>query len=51
MDLPNGKFNPDNINNWQHAAMYFAFMISGIVDLCALYGGLPAGAGQVRGSL
>ncbi len=46
-----GRFIVDNINEWQHSAMYAAFMLSGIVDLVAFYtpqGTLPAGTEQVN---
>ena len=31
-----GKFVVDNINEWQHSAMYAAFLLSGLVDLVGL---------------
>jgi hypothetical protein len=40
----------DNINEWQHSAMYAAFLLSGLVDLVGFYaprGTLPAGSEQV----
>ena len=45
-----GRFIVDNINEWQHSAMYLAFLISGVVDLVGFYapqGTLPPGAEQV----
>ncbi len=39
----------DNINEWQHSAMYAAFMLSGLVDLVGFYapqGTLPLGTEQ-----
>ncbi len=45
-----GRFIVDNINEWQHSAMYAAFMLSGIVDLVVFYtpqGTLPTGTDQV----
>ena len=45
-----GRFIVDNINEWQHSAMYAAFMLSGIVDLVVFYtpqGTLPLGTEQV----
>ena len=41
----------DNINEWQHSAMYAAFMLSGCVDLVGFYAPqklLPLGTEQVR---
>ena len=42
-----GTFNHGHINNWQHAAMYFAYMVAGIVDLAAYYSELPPDSEQV----
>jgi hypothetical protein len=39
---PDGKFVVDNINDWQHSAMYLAFVLSGLVDLFGYY--MPHGA-------
>lgn len=39
-----GKFVVDNINVWQHAAMYLAFVVSGAVDMLGHFAGLPSGA-------
>ena len=39
-----------NINEWQHSAMYVAFLLSGVVDLVGFYmppGTLPVGTEQV----
>jgi len=47
-----GRFIVDNINEWQHSAMYLAFLISGVVDLVGFYapqGTLPPGTEQVQG--
>ena len=41
-----GSFNEGHMNNWQHAAMYFAFMISGCVDLAGFYTELPPDSEQ-----
>ncbi|KAK9917098.1 hypothetical protein WJX75_000858 [Coccomyxa subellipsoidea] len=44
-----GRFILDNINEWQHSAMYAAFMLSGVVDLVVFYtpqGTLPVGTEQ-----
>ncbi|CAL5223553.1 g6086 [Coccomyxa viridis] len=44
-----GRFIVDNINEWQHSAMYLAFLISGAVDLVGFYapqGTLPPGTEQ-----
>jgi hypothetical protein len=38
---PDGKFVVDNINDWQHSAMYLAFVISGVMDLIGFYSKLP----------
>lgn len=46
-----GRFIVDNINEWQHSAMYLAFLISGAVDLVGFYasqGTLPPGTEQVH---
>ena len=48
---PDGRFIVDNINEWQHSAMYLAFLISGMVDLVGFYapqGTLPPGTEQVK---
>ncbi len=45
-----GRFIVDNINEWQHSAMYSAFLLSGLVDLVGFYapqGTLPVGTEQV----
>ena len=45
------RFIVDNINEWQHSAMYLAFLISGVVDLVGFYapqGTLPPGTEQVK---
>lgn len=38
----------DHLNNWQHSTMYFAFMLSGAVDLLGIKLSLPTGTEQVR---
>ncbi|KAL6780227.1 hypothetical protein ACKKBF_B13955 [Auxenochlorella protothecoides x Auxenochlorella symbiontica] len=38
-----GRFVMDHVNDWQHSAMYSAFMLSGLVDLATWYGRLPEG--------
>ena len=46
-----GRFIVENINEWQHSAMYLAFLISGMVDLVGFYapqGTLPPGTEQVH---
>jgi hypothetical protein len=46
-----GRFVVGNINEWQHSAMYVAFLLSGVVDLVGFYmppGTLPVGTEQVR---
>ena len=43
-----GTFNEGHMNNWQHAAMYFAYMISGFVDIIGFYVELPPDSEQVR---
>jgi Tfp pilus assembly protein PilO len=48
MEVADGHFDLDNVNNWQHADMYLAFLASGIVDLVGYYGVLPEGTEQVR---
>ena len=45
-----GRFEVGNLQDWQHAAMYAAFMASGAVDLIGYYtppGTLPAGSEHV----
>ena len=42
-----GTFHTGHMNNWQHAAMYFAFMVSGFVDLAGFYTELPPDSEQV----
>lgn len=49
-DPDTGLFEQGNIQDWQHAGMYAAFMISGIVDLVGFYsspGTLPHGTEHV----
>jgi hypothetical protein len=36
-----GKFVVDNINDWQHSAMYLAFVTSGVIDLVGFYSQVP----------
>lgn len=45
-----GRFQMGNMQDWQHSAMYSAFMVSGAVDLIGFYcpGVLPAGTEHVR---
>ena len=45
-----GRFELGNMQDWQHAAMYSAFCVSGLVDLIGFYlpGVLPAGTEHVR---
>jgi len=45
-----GTFNAGHMNNWQHAAMYFAYMISGFVDIAGFYTELPPDTEQVHSS-
>jgi hypothetical protein len=40
---PDGKYVMDNLNDWQHSAMYGAFITSGAVDLVGVVAGLPGG--------
>lgn len=44
-----GTFNEGHINNWQHAAMYLAYTVAGVVDVAAHFSELPADSGQVSG--
>ena len=49
-DPVTGSFEQGNIQDWQHAAMYAAFVISGAVDLIGFYsppGLLPQGTEHV----
>jgi hypothetical protein len=50
---PDGKFVVDNINDWQHSAMYLAFCLSGLVDLIGYYSqhSVPRGASHAFVSL
>lgn len=45
-----GRFELGNMQDWQHSAMYAAFMVSGAVDLIGVYcpGVLPGGSEHVR---
>jgi hypothetical protein len=45
---PDGTFNDNHINNWQHAAMYLGYMVAGVVDVAAHFTDLPADCGQAR---
>jgi hypothetical protein len=45
------RFELNNLQDWQHATMYAAFLASGLVDLIGHYaprGTLPAGLEHVR---
>mmetsp|Transcript_18651 Transcript_18651/g.47280 ORF Transcript_18651/g.47280 Transcript_18651/m.47280 type:complete len:301 (-) Transcript_18651:366-1268(-) len=42
-----GHIIGNHINNWQHAAMYPAFLVSGITDIAAHYFDLPPGIDKV----
>ena len=49
-----GRFEQGNLQDWQHAAMYSAFICSGTVDLVGHYmqpGSLPPGTEHVKLSL
>ena len=50
MYAADGRFEMGNMQDWQHAAMYSAFMVSGLVDLVGFYlpGLLPTGTEHVR---
>ncbi|KAI3428720.1 hypothetical protein D9Q98_007544 [Chlorella vulgaris] len=39
-----GKFETENLNDWQHSTMYASFMASGLVDLLGFYFGAPHSA-------
>ncbi|KAL4448193.1 hypothetical protein ABPG75_005412 [Micractinium tetrahymenae] len=41
-----GRFDMSNLNNWQHALSYPAFMLSGIVDIAGAVVPLPPGTSQ-----
>lgn len=43
LNAPDGRFVVDNINDWQHSAMYASFMAAGAVDLLGHYAGAPPG--------
>lgn len=46
-----GRFETGNLQDWQHSAMYAAFLVSGLVDLIGFYapaGTLPPGTEHVR---
>jgi hypothetical protein len=54
MFVPDGHFAAFHVNNWQHALMYGAFCLSGVVDLLGHYlppGALPPGTEQAFLSL
>ncbi len=42
-----GRFTEHHIQDWQHSAMYLAFMLAGFVDMMAHYTQLPSGIDQV----
>ena len=44
---PDGHFTEHHLQDWQHSAMYLAFMLAGFIDLMAFYTQLPAGIDQV----
>ena len=44
---PDGHFTDHHIQDWQHSAMYLAFMLAGFIDLMAYYTQLPSGIDQV----
>jgi hypothetical protein len=46
-----GRFEVGHMNNWQHAMMFAAFMLSGCVDLIGLRLELPSGTEQVGPSV
>ena len=48
---PDGHFTDHHIQDWQHSAMYLAFMLAGSIDLMAYYTQLPVGIEQVRRKL
>ncbi|DBB05337.1 hypothetical protein WJX82_005298 [Trebouxia sp. C0006] len=41
-----GRFTEHHIQDWQHSAMYLAFMLAGLVDMLAHYTQLPSGIDQ-----
>ena len=47
---PDGHFTEHHLQDWQHSAMYLAFMLAGFIDLMAYYTQLPAGIDQVSSS-
>jgi len=44
---PDGRFTEHHLQDWQHSAMYLAFMLAGFVDMMAHYTQLPSGIDQV----
>ena len=44
---PDGRFTEHHLQDWQHSAMYLAFMLAGVVDMMAHYTQLPSGIDQV----
>lgn len=44
---PDGHFTEHHLQDWQHSAMYLAFLLAGLIDLMAYYTQLPAGIDQV----
>ncbi|KAI8462463.1 MAG: hypothetical protein J3K34DRAFT_527728 [Monoraphidium minutum] len=45
---PDGHFNHEHLNNWQHASMYALLSFSGAVDLIGARTELPRGTEQAR---
>ncbi|KAL3147330.1 hypothetical protein ABBQ32_002814 [Trebouxia sp. C0010 RCD-2024] len=43
---PDGHFTEHHLQDWQHSAMYLAFLLAGLIDLMAYYTQLPAGIDQ-----
>jgi hypothetical protein len=43
---PDGHFTEHHLQDWQHSAMYLAFMLSGCVDLLSHYTNLPNAIGH-----
>lgn len=42
-----GRFVEHDLVDWQHSAMYLAFLLSGIVDLLCHYADMPSGIDHV----
>mmetsp|Transcript_7370 Transcript_7370/g.19700 ORF Transcript_7370/g.19700 Transcript_7370/m.19700 type:complete len:304 (+) Transcript_7370:113-1024(+) len=42
-----GHFDGSHLNNWQHAVMYFCFIMAALATIISYHAGLPAGTDKV----